>query len=139
MVIEGTISGLDRTTQVSGGGDTMTTTTHISIFNLSGDRVLLKTRYPAMIADGDHLRLAGVRGQGQFIATACKNMTTGWMTSFKMQGCAMAALIGFGMVGIVFTIIFPLFIFMPIFSIALLFFIMRADSRIKTAHTILNQ
>jgi len=137
--IDGIISGLDRTTQVSGGGDTMTTTTHICIFRLSGERVLLKKKYPAMITDGDHLRLAGVRGQGQFTAIACKNMTTGWMTTFKRQGCAMFALIGFSLVGIVFTLIFPLFIFIPIFSVAVLFFIMRADSRLKTAHMMLNQ
>ena len=135
--IDGIISGLDRTTQVSGGGDTMTTTTHISIFSLSGERVLLKTKYPAMIADGDHLRLAGVRGQGQFTAIACKNVSTGWMTTFKRQGCAMSALIGFGVVGIVSTLIFPLFVFMPIFAIAVLFFIMRADFRLKTAHMML--
>ena len=135
--IDGIISGLDRTTQVSGGGDTMTTTTHISIFSLSGERVLLKTKYPAMIADGDHLRLAGVRGQGQFTAIACKNVSTGWMTTFKRQGCAMSALIGFGVVGIASTLIFPLFVFMPIFAIAVLFFIMRADFRLKTAHMML--
>jgi hypothetical protein len=136
-LIDGIISGLDRTTHVSGGENT--STTHISIFSLLGERVLLKTRYPAMIADGDHLRLAGVRGQGQFSAIACKNMTTGWMTTFKRQGCAMFALIGFSLVGIVFTLIFPLFIFIPIFSVAVLFFIMRADSRLKTAHMMLNQ
>ena len=117
----------------------MTSTTHISIFSVSGERVLLKTKYPAMIADGDHLRLAGVRGQGQFTAIACRNITTGWMTTFRRQGCAMSALIGFGVVGIVFTLIFPLFIFMPIFAVAVLFFIMRADSRHKTAHMMINQ
>jgi hypothetical protein len=136
-LIDGIISGLDRTTHVSGGENT--STTHISIFSLLGERVLLKTRYPAMIADGDHLRLAGVQGQGQFSAIACKNMTTGWMTTFKRQGCAMFALIGFSLVGIVFTLIFPLFIFIPIFSVTVLFFIMRADSRLKTAHMMLNQ
>lgn len=137
-LIDGIISGLDRTTHVSGGGDTMTSTTHIAIFSISGERVLLKTTYPAMIADGDHLRLAGVRGQGQFTAIACRNMTTGWMTTFKRQGCAMSALIGFGMVGIVFTLLFPLFIFMPIFAVVVLFFMMRADSRHKTAHRMIN-
>ncbi len=136
-LIDGIISGLDRTTHVSGGENT--TTTHISIFSLSGERVILKTKYPAMIADGDHLRLVGVRGQGQFTAIACKNMTTGWMTTFKRQGCAMSALIIFGMVGIVFTLIFPLFIFMPIFSGVVLFFIMQADSKLKTAHMMMNQ
>ena len=137
-LIEGIVSGLDRTTQVSGGGNS-TTTTHLSIFSLSGERVLLKTKYPAMIADGDQLRLAGVRGQGQFTAIACKNLTTGWTTTFKRQGCAMSALIGFGLVGIVFTLIFPLFIFMPAFAGAILFWIMKADARLKTAHMMLNQ
>lgn len=138
-LIDGIISGLDRTTQVSGGGDTMTSTTHISIFRLAGDRVLLKTKYPAMIADGDHLKLVGVRGQGQFTAIACKNITTGWTTTFQKQGCAISALIGFSLVGIVFTLIFPLFIFMPIFSGAILFWILKTDAKIKAANMMLNQ
>jgi len=138
-LIEGIISGLERTTQVSGGGDTTTTTTYLSIFNLPGERVLLKTKSPAMIANGDHLRLVGIRGQGQFTAIACKNITTGWMSTFRKQGCAMSALIGFGLVGIVFTLIFPLFIFMPIVSGVGLFFIMRADTQLKNAHTMLHQ
>ena len=116
----------------------MTTTTHISIFSLLGERVLLNTKYPAMIADGDHLRLVGVRGQGQFTAIACKNTTTGWITTFKKQGCAMSVLIGFGLVGIVFTMIFPIFIFVPIFAGAILFWIMKTDARMKTAHVMLN-
>lgn len=137
--IDGIISGLDRTTQVSGGGDTMTRTTHISIFSLLDERVLLKTDYPAMIADGDHLRLVGVREPGQFTAIACKNVTTGWVTTFKRQGCAMAALAGFGVVGLVFTLIFPLFVFMPIFAAVVLFLLNRAHARIKKAHTMLNE
>jgi hypothetical protein len=138
-LIDGIISGLDRTTHVSGGGDTGTTTTHISIFSLLGERVLLKTKQPAMIADGDYLRLVGVRGQGQFTAIACKNITTGWATTFKRQGCAMTALIGFGIVGILFTLIFPLFVFMPIFSGVILFWIMKSDARIQSAHIMLKQ
>lgn len=117
----------------------MTTTTHISIFSLSGERVLLKTKYPAMIADGDHLKLVGIRGQGQFTAIACKNITTGWMTAFERQGCAISFLIGFGLVGIAFTLIFPLFIIMPFFAGAIVFWIMKADARIETAHMMLNQ
>lgn len=137
-LIDGIISGLDRTTQVSGGGDSMTTTTHISIFNLAGERVLLRTQSPAMIADGDQVRLAGVRGQGQFTAIACKNVTTGWMTECKKQGCAISALIVFGLIGIVFTIIFPLFFFMPAVVIVALVLVMRADARLKTAHMMLH-
>jgi len=138
-LIDGNISNLDRTTQVSGGGDTVASTTHISIFSISGERVLLKSKQPAMIADGDHVRLAGVQTQGQFTAIACKNMTTGWTTKFKRQGCAMSALIGFGLIGIVFTLIFPLFIFMPIFSAVVLFFILRADRQMKIAYNIVSQ
>ena len=138
-LIDGVISGLDRTTQVSGGGDTMTTTTHICIFSLLGERVLLRTKFPAMIADGDYLKLVGVRGQGQFTAIACKNITTGWETTFKRQGCAMTLLIGVGIVGVVFTLIFPPFVFMPIFAGAILLWIMKADARIRSAHIMLNQ
>jgi hypothetical protein len=138
-LIEGIISGLERTTQVSGGGDMMTRTTHICIFSLLGERVLLKTDCPAMIADGDHLRLAGFRAPGQFTAVACRNLTTGWITSSKTHGCAIAALLGFGLVGIVFTLIFPLFIFMPIFAGVILFTILKADSRVKKAHAMLIQ
>lgn len=137
-VIDGVISGLDRTTETSGGGDTMTTTTHISLFNLAGERVLLKTNTPAMIADGDHLKLAGVSGQGQFTAIACKNLSTGWTSPFKTQGCAMAAIIAFGLVGVVFTMLFPLFIFMPVFAGVVLFLLMRTDSRIRKAHFLLD-
>ncbi|MCC5844426.1 MAG: hypothetical protein JJU05_09260 [Verrucomicrobia bacterium] len=117
----------------------MTTTTHLSLFNLNGERVLLKTPSPAMIADGDHLRVAGLRGQGQFTGTACKNLTTGWMTPYKEQGCAKSVVIGFGLVGIVFTLIFPLFIFLPVFSAVVFVLITRADTRLKNAHRMLEQ
>lgn len=138
-LIDGVISGLERTTHVSGGGDTTTVTTHISLFNLLGERVHLKTDYPAMVADGDHLRLVGIRSQGQFAAIACKNLSTGWTTTYKKQGCAMWALVGFGIVGAAFTLIFPLFIFMPIFAGVALYFVMNADRRLKTAHMMLSQ
>lgn len=138
ILIDGIISGLERTTNVSGGGDTMTSTTHLAIFSLSGERVLLKSNEPAMITEGDHLRLVGTRAPGQFTAIACKNVTTGWTTTFKRQSCAMTALIGFGLIGIVSTLLFPLFIIMPVFSAVVTFLIMRADARLKTAHAMLN-
>jgi hypothetical protein len=135
-LIDGLISDLEQSTLLSGDLATMT---HVSIFNLLGDRVILKTAYPAMIANGDHLRLAGVRHSGCFAAAACKNITTGWMTTFKMQVCATLALVGFGLVSIALTFLFPAFILMTICCIAGLFFIVRTDSRRKTAHEMLNQ
>ena len=138
-VIDGIISNLDRTTQVSGGGDTMATTTHISIFNVSAERVLLRSSNPAMIANGDQVKLVGVRGQGQFTAVACKNISSGWATKGRRQGCATIALVGFSIFGAALTVIFPLFIFIPIASGIFLWLVLRTDSRNQQAHAILNQ
>ena len=136
-VIDGIISDLDRTTHVSGGETT--STTHISIFNISGERVLLRTRYPAMIVDGDHLKLVGIRGQGQFTAIACKNITTGWTTKFKRQGCMITALTGFGLIGMLLSYFFAFFIILPLISGVIVFLMLMADSENKTAHKLLNQ
>lgn len=138
-VIEGIISGLDRTNHLSGGGETNASTSHISIFNLSGERVMLTTNSPAMIADGDNLKLVGVRNPGQFSAVVCKNLTTGWVTPLKTQGCAKAMLIVFIIFGILATLLFPLFIIMPIFAGVFLFLVIRTDSQMKSAYNMLNQ
>jgi hypothetical protein len=122
-LIEGIISGLDRTTQISGGGETSATTTHISIFNLLDERVLLKTESPAMIANGDHLKLVGVRGQGQFTAIAC----------------TLAAVSAFGLIGIIFTYISPIFIFLPMIIAGILFWLLKTGAKMKAAHQMLNQ
>ncbi len=124
-VIEGVISGLDRTNHVSGGGDTESRTSHISIFVLSGERVMLTTNYPAMIADGDHLRLVGAPTPGKFSAIVCKNLTTGWETTLKTQGCAKAFLIVFIIFGILATLLFPLFIIIPIILGVILFMVIK--------------
>ncbi len=144
-VIEGIISGLDRTNHISGGGETMARTSHISIFNLSGERVILTSNYPAMIADGDHLKLVGVRGQGLFSAIACKNLTTGWMTTFKTESCAKIMLslviIGSILVNILVIYFFPAFsitLIVPIIFGVFLFMIIRSEARMKRAYNMLN-
>jgi hypothetical protein len=38
---------------------------------------------------------------------------------------------------VVFTLMVPIFIFMPVFSIVLIILMMRADSRTRTAHRML--
>lgn len=138
-IIEGIISGLDRTTEVSGGSSTMTTTTYISIFSLSGERVLLNTHSPAMIADGDHLKVVGVRGQGQFTATACKNITTGWVTPYSDHNVVRIILIGFTVIGVIFTVIFPLFFFLPLATGGMLFAFKKMKAKLKDAHRMLDQ
>lgn len=136
-LLEGIVSNLDRTTQVSGGE--MTSTTHLSIFSLAGERVLLLTRMPAMIEDGDHLRVAGQSGQGQFTAIACRNLTTGWSTSPHKQGCAKSALIAFTVIGLIFTWLSFLFVFFPLVNGVILFRLIKAESRMKSAHAMLHQ
>ena len=140
-VIEGIISGLDRTNHVSGGGETSASTTHISIFGLSGERVMLSTKYPAMIADGDHLKLVGVRNPGQFSAIACKNLTTGWETPLRTQGCAKIVLSTFCIVTILPIWFFPSFGFlliMPILAGVLLFTLISSEAKMKRAYKMLN-
>lgn len=140
-LIDGIISGLDRTNHVSGGGETMARTSHISIFSLAGERVMLTTNYPAMIADGDHLKLVGIRSQGKFSAIACKNLTTGWATTLATQGCAKIMLSTFFIVPILATWLFPWFglmLFMSIFAGVFLFILIRNDTRMKRAYKMLN-
>ena len=137
-LIEGVISGLERTTEVSGGSSSMTTTSYICIFNLSGERVLLKTHAPAMIADGDHVKLVGERGQGQFTAIACKNMSTGWVPQYSNTGCFTAILAGFTVVGVIFTLIFPLFIILPLTSGGMLFWFRKMSAKVKHAQKMLD-
>jgi hypothetical protein len=136
---EGIISGLDRTTHVSGGGNTTATTTHISIFSLLGERVLLRTKYPAMIADGDYLKLVGIRSQGQFTAIACKNITTGWTSTFRRQGCMIAVLSTFVLFGLGISYFFPLFVIVPVIFGVIIFSMMKADAETKSAHMMLDQ
>lgn len=136
-VIEGVVADLDRTSQVSGGGSTNATTTQIAIFQLNTERVILKSKFPAMISNGDHLRLSGIKAQGQFTAIACKNLTTGWSTSFKRQGCATTILIIFTLIGLCLTWIFPLAIIFPVMTIIFLLMIIKADSNYKRAHFLL--
>ena len=92
--IEGILEDLDRSSHVSGTEDS-TSTTHISIFKIGEYRVLLKSKSPAMISNGDTVRVVGIESPGQFTGIACKNLTTNWSTQFRGQGCAKFILIFF--------------------------------------------
>ncbi len=132
-VIKGIVSGLERTTHVS-GGDTMSRTTHISIFTLDNDRVILSTAYPAMIQDGDLVCVAGTRGKGKFSAIACRNLTSGWTTNYPKEGCTKIVMIVFILIGLVLTFISPLFIVMPLVCGLLLVQTIRSGKRNKRVH-----
>lgn len=87
VVREGVISGLQRATHVSGGGESSTRTTHLCLFSLGNERVKLALRELPPIADGDLVRISGYPTPGLLNAIACRNLTTGWMSSSKTPGC----------------------------------------------------
>lgn len=138
-LLEGEIAGLERTSQVCGGGSTNINTTHMAIFNLQGERVLLKSNHPPMIANGDRLRVVGMRQPGQFVAVACRNITTGWTTSFQSQGCAIAALVAVFLVGLGLAWTSILFLFFPVLAGLAAIFLIRANARLKMAQAMLNR
>lgn len=136
--MEGLVSALQRTTHVSGGaGDTSVTTQHVAIFDLSGQRVLLMGKEPPMISDGDRVRVVGQCAPGQFTAIACKNISTGWATTHKAQGCAAMALIGVILLSIALCVVVPVCFFVPLLFLYLLMRLLRYDDRIKKAHLLL--
>jgi hypothetical protein len=137
-LLEGIVANLDRTTDVSGGGKTAATTTHVALFSLAGQRVLLRTRSPAMISNGDHLKIVGQHSPGQFSALACKNLSTGWMTSPHAGSCAMISLIVFTLVGFALAWIFPLTFFVPLLSGSAIIVTLIGRSRLKEIDRMLN-
>lgn len=137
--LDGIVSNFERTIQVSGGGETGPRTSHVSIFCVAGERVLLKTSAPAMLADGDHVKLVGMSQQGQFTAEACKNLTTGWTTTPTKLGCVITALIILTSIGILLNMIFFPAIIMALFAGTALFLILRQRRRAKRVYEMLNQ
>jgi hypothetical protein len=135
--IVGVVADLDRTTSISGGGNTSATTTHITLFHLMGERVLLESDTPAMIANGDRVRLAGIRSQGQFTAIACRNITTGWMTSAEEYGLNMLFFIIFGIFSIILTFEKPILFILPIFIGYYMYKNFGSVSHSKAAHDLL--
>ena len=136
-VIEGEISNLERTSRVSGGGNTMAQTTQVAIFTVGGARVMLQSRDPAMIASGDLVRLAGHHKPGQFTAVACRNLTTGWATAISSQGCVKLILWVPTIFGVLITILIPFFFIMPLATGTLLYLVMRTDANSRRAHDLI--
>lgn len=135
--IDGAITGLERTTHVTGGSN-RTSTSHVCLFTLQGERVMLRSDTPAMIADGDFLTLVGERQPGQFSAVACRNRTTGWQTQFQKQGCAKAFLIVITILTLIPTLFMPLFFFLPLLFGFLLSKVMKFDTQMRKAHEMLD-
>ncbi len=131
-VVKGIIEDLERSTDVHGTGN-RTSTTHLSIFTVDTQRVILRTSTPGVLASGDNVALAGTRSNGQFHALACNNTTANWISPLKQQGCAFSALIGMSIVSLLlFFMVIPI-----IFGGACIFFavkVRKRDNTLKKAH-----
>ncbi len=106
VTLEGVVSSLRLTTQVSGGGETNATTTHIALFALGETRVELRLLTPPVIFEGDRVRVAGSAGNGVFSALACRNLTTGWLSPAENSGCVAAFMVVFVAISLVVGIAF---------------------------------
>lgn len=74
---EGTVSGLQNTIRVTGGGNTQATTTYIALFRLDGKPVQFNCPRPVAIVDGDRLKAVGSMRAAGLLAYACRDLTTG--------------------------------------------------------------
>ena len=106
--LEGVVSLLQRTTQISGGGETAAQTTHIALLSIGEKRVELRLSTPPIIQDGDRVRLAGTEGNGVFTAIACRNLQTGWVSPLQNSGWIIGILVLFIATGLVFGVSFAL-------------------------------
>jgi len=79
QTLKGTVTNLNRSTHVSGGGrDSSVVTTNVAVFELLGQSITLRDRSSIIINDGDEMMIAGERGKdGIFKAYAYRNITRG--------------------------------------------------------------
>lgn len=132
ITISGVVEGLERSTDVQGTSN-HTSTTHLSIFVVGTNRVLLRTSSPSVLANGDRVTLAGAPSNGQFHALACKNLTANWTSPLKQQGCAFSALIGVSVVSFaLFFLVLP--IVFGAFSVFFAVKVKKHDNTLKQAH-----
>ena len=91
---EGTVSHLQNTVNVSGGGDnSRATTTYIAMFRLDGQPVQFRCGKPIPFADGDRLRVAGRRRAADLYAYAARDLTTGAILNSGVWGNVIMAVI----------------------------------------------
>ncbi len=92
--LEGTVSHLQNTVSVSGGGnDTRSTTTYIALFRLDGQPVQFRCGKPIPFADGDRVKVAGRRRAADLYAYAARDLTTGAILNAGVWGNVIMAMI----------------------------------------------
>ncbi|KPV54628.1 hypothetical protein SE17_02600 [Kouleothrix aurantiaca] len=141
QTLRGTVTNLNRSTQVSGGGQNSSViTTNVAVFELDGHPVTLRDREAIILKDGDEIIVSGQRGNdGVFKAFAYRNITknvhggnsgmVGIVSSIILLmlpviGCMLAGMmnaVSSGS-GISMLCLFPLFIVAPIVGAILLYY-----------------
>ena len=133
--IQGVVENFERSTDTRGGSN-HTSTTHLSMFKVGSDHVLLKTIIPSVIANGHEVVLAGMTVNGQFQALACRNLTTNWISPLKQQGFAFVALICIAILSFSFF-----FFIIPIFMgggcVYLALKVKKHDALLQQAHNMI--
>ncbi len=85
--IEGVVSHLQSTVNVSGGGDnSRASTTYIALFRLDGHPVQFRCWKPIPFAEGDRLKVAGRTRAADLYAYACRDLTTGAILNSGVWG-----------------------------------------------------
>ncbi|NWK56908.1 hypothetical protein HW115_14890 [Verrucomicrobiaceae bacterium N1E253] len=130
--MRGVVEGFERTTHTSGTSN-RTSTTHLSLFRIGQNHVLLKTSIPSVIANGDEVLIAGMNINGQFQALACRNVTTNWTSPLVQQGCVFIALIVMAVVSFsLFFLVLP--ILMGCGCIFFAYKVKKHDKLLQEAH-----
>ncbi len=77
-VIKGVVSKLRNSVEISGGGnDSGVTTTHVTVFQIKGQPVKVKSREAVLVDESDIVAVSGKISNGVFNAYAYINHTTG--------------------------------------------------------------
>ena len=135
--LRGVVENFERSTETTGGQNT-TRTTHLSIFKIGSNNVLLRTITPSVISDGDEVVLAGSNLNGRFQAIACKNLTSNWISPLRQQKFVFFVLVFFAV-----STLLLFFLIIPIFMSAACMFlahkVKQRDALHQKAHDMVQQ
>ncbi|HCE3705881.1 TPA: hypothetical protein NG682_004671 [Vibrio parahaemolyticus] len=77
-ILDGVVTKLRNSVEISGGGNnSVTTTTHVTIFQVDGQPVKIKSNEIVLVDENDRVTVAGKISKGVFNAYAYVNNTTG--------------------------------------------------------------
>lgn len=85
--LEGVISELEKSTQVS-GTDRRSGLSHKALFKIGDERILLKSPSEANMKNGDRVKIVGLPDASDFKAIVYKNLSNSWQSDQPKLGFA---------------------------------------------------